>query len=534
VGGAPGFVYPHARSETGLERAIYVVAAVLIVAGLYRARRYYVDDAYITLRYAERWLAGKGLTWTDGERVEGYTHPLWLLQIALLGRLGVALPDSPRVLGVAYLAAIFAVFQRARALPFSVLVLATLPGLSLWAMGGLETVSFAFWLILAALLTVRIVETEKAATRSGALAGSALAAAALTRPEGLAVAVVVAAWVARSRQGLALRGLLIAFAVPVSAWEVLRLAYYGDLVANPARVKLGGYPLLQDVEGGFSYLWACASSWAYAVLPALLVLSLATTRRAAAPWILAMALPVVAGLLLGGGDHMAGARLFLPAAVLVVFAAGISGQTRPRWLGPALMTCGAALQAPVALANDRGPDLAVAYGQPTGRFFEQNLPVGSLIAMATVGSTPFLAPSMRFIDTLGLNDRHIARRTVPLGVATWQAMAGHLKGDGAYVLSRAPDVVVLGGPAGNLGEDPRQWFLTDSELLELPGFREHYRPYGFRLPEDYLIAYLRKGSAAADTLAMMGRLLRSPWEVLPNQHSRSNAAVAHGVAFPRE
>ena len=36
------------------------------------------DDALITLRYAERLLDGHGLTWNDGERVEGYSNLLWL------------------------------------------------------------------------------------------------------------------------------------------------------------------------------------------------------------------------------------------------------------------------------------------------------------------------------------------------------------------------------------------------------------------------------------------------------------------------
>ena len=32
---------------------------------------YTADDAYISLRYAHRLMNGQGLTWTDGERVEG-------------------------------------------------------------------------------------------------------------------------------------------------------------------------------------------------------------------------------------------------------------------------------------------------------------------------------------------------------------------------------------------------------------------------------------------------------------------------------
>ncbi|MGB5702608.1 MAG: hypothetical protein WBM48_07315, partial [Polyangiales bacterium] len=37
------------------------------------------DDAFISLRYAQRLLEGHGLTWTDGPPVEGYSNLLWVL-----------------------------------------------------------------------------------------------------------------------------------------------------------------------------------------------------------------------------------------------------------------------------------------------------------------------------------------------------------------------------------------------------------------------------------------------------------------------
>ena len=43
---------------------------------------FFSDDSFISLRYAARLLAGEGLTWTDGERVEGYSNLLWVLLTA--------------------------------------------------------------------------------------------------------------------------------------------------------------------------------------------------------------------------------------------------------------------------------------------------------------------------------------------------------------------------------------------------------------------------------------------------------------------
>ena len=36
------------------------------------------DDAYITMRYARNAAAGEGIVYNPGERVEGYSNPLWL------------------------------------------------------------------------------------------------------------------------------------------------------------------------------------------------------------------------------------------------------------------------------------------------------------------------------------------------------------------------------------------------------------------------------------------------------------------------
>ncbi|MBL8723003.1 MAG: hypothetical protein JNK49_03110 [Planctomycetes bacterium] len=42
------------------------------------------DDTYITLRTVENFLAGHGLVWNLGERVQTYTHPLWLFVLAAM------------------------------------------------------------------------------------------------------------------------------------------------------------------------------------------------------------------------------------------------------------------------------------------------------------------------------------------------------------------------------------------------------------------------------------------------------------------
>jgi hypothetical protein len=53
--------------------------AVIVVVNAWMA-----DDAFITLRTVDNFVAGHGLTWNVQERVQAYTHPLWMFLLSLL------------------------------------------------------------------------------------------------------------------------------------------------------------------------------------------------------------------------------------------------------------------------------------------------------------------------------------------------------------------------------------------------------------------------------------------------------------------
>jgi len=40
------------------------------------------DDSYITFRTIDNFIKGYGLTWNIGERVQAYTHPLWMFLLS--------------------------------------------------------------------------------------------------------------------------------------------------------------------------------------------------------------------------------------------------------------------------------------------------------------------------------------------------------------------------------------------------------------------------------------------------------------------
>ncbi len=529
-----------AEHQRWLDLGCLLLAVLIATIALFHVRDFYHDDAFITLRYASRLLSGKGLTWSDGERVEGFTHPLWLGQIALLGGLGFDLVGATRVLGVTYLLVLFIIWRRAGAWPLPLLLIASQPGLILWTLGGLETVSFCTWMILGCRLGQRVCEysadLNPRAQRYGMLLGLALAGAALTRPEGLATGVITLLVVLSRRRLRPALTAAAAFILPVCAYLAFRIAYFGDWIPNSARVKIDGIPFITQFGFAVHYIRSTALEWLPCV--AIGALSILFLPRFRSLWVVSLSVPILVSILFGGGDHMVGARLIVPITVLFAYAASINGWPSSR-LNRSIISIalcvGLAWQCRIDFSRTVTRDDAAAVGEPVGRFFHEHLPPSTLVALATAGSTPYFAPSLRFIDTLGLNDRAIASRSSPVIITRWQAIPGHRKGDGESVLNRQPDIIVLGPADGYLGTDPRRWFLSDFELLTSPRFQALYRPYVFLVPVTpqeaawpavaqrlipmkrsiALVAYLHTDSPSAAGFARLGALLPVPWRDAP-------------------
>jgi len=152
-------------------------------------------DAYITFRYAANWAAGLGPVFNPGERVLGFTSPLWTALTAV----GLGLHADPVVWArgfalagdVAALLAFGLLLERhasrAAAWMFAA-AWSTYPYFAAVTASGLET---GFVVALLGL-------SAWGADRGSGWTGAALGALALSRPGGFAMAVVLAPWV-RSR-----------------------------------------------------------------------------------------------------------------------------------------------------------------------------------------------------------------------------------------------------------------------------------------------------------------------------------------------
>ena len=459
---------------------------------------FFADDALISLRYAERLLDGHGLTFTDGERVEGYSNLLWVLVVAAGGIVHPDLIAVARTLGLACAAALLAAFVRAGvsgatlAGPLAALgALALSHGLAVWTIGGLEQ---SLQLALLAWALVLAIETEQSPSRPRAvIAGSCFALLALTRPDGLLFAgtTVLGLLLARGPSPAAAVRLAPIVILPAAAYAAqlgFRLAYYGDWWPNTAYVKLSiSAPHAAD---GWRYLREGAVAYGPLMLLAAVVV-LARRPRRRAEWLvpLAGALGWAAYVVAIGGDIFPARRHFLPLVVCAAAAVACGWKTSLVARLPALAQAAVVALALVPQARLQGAD-------PANRTAREEVwewecaTMASVLRTAFARSAPLVAADpigcvayfsgLPALDLMGLNDRHIARTRPP---DFGHGFLGHELGDGAYVLSRRPDLVILCTPAGS----PTGCFRSGRELIALPAFHQQYvlttvSPAGARYP----------------------------------------------------
>ncbi len=471
-------------------------SAVLIV----HARSYLplvYDDAYISLRYAMRFLQGKGLTWTDGEAVEGYSNLLWVLSCAALGGLGLDLIDATRLLGLLCGALAMAAFMVAfpprnwsGSLPVlaGTMFIALAGPVGIWAVAGLEGCMVAALLAWGIVLLRPLLDGAEPGWKTVLLPGIPLALLCLTRPDTPLIVVTIGAFLL-IRAGSLRRGVIAALglgALPglATLGQIgFRLAYYGDWIPNTARAKVAFTAKRVDLG-----MECVADAWfsSYALwIPAAIALYVAWRDRSRRSRIL-----LVVTLLVVWTGYAAtitcrpfGYRMLMPCFVLLPYLVAealdwIVGRrreaVRAAWVGTlaALLTFGWAQQNDnnIAMARGRMPTLSrkgATIGKLLRRAFTERDP---LVAVDAAGAIPYFS-QLRSLDMLGLNDAHIARlRTAGFG----QGLQGHELGDGRYVFERQPDIII----GGILGGE-RLSYVGGREMEADPRFADWYRLANF-------------------------------------------------------
>lgn len=221
---------------------------VVAVAAMAAARAWVCDDAFITFRVVNQFLAGEGPVFNIGERVQVFTHPLWFMLLCLWKGLGGSLFPGVMLLSWALFSAglvcIYSAFKTRSLVVIAVFVaLFFTRAIADFATGGLEApLSFALFAVV--ILSIR---------RNHHWAAVAfLSLIPLNRLDLLPWILPFAWLIARSIGRV--RTLVIAV-LPATLWAGFSLLYYGTPLPNTALAKLGA-PLVERLDQGLAYVAA--------------------------------------------------------------------------------------------------------------------------------------------------------------------------------------------------------------------------------------------------------------------------------------
>jgi arabinofuranosyltransferase len=310
-----------------LKRA-YVTAGVLLLvfACVVLQNAWVCDDAFITWRTIDHFVGGRGPVYNVGERVQAYTHPLWMFLLAALHVITREAWWTTVFASVAVsVAAVYVVAAKLTRPDWVAVPILTAMILSRafveYSASGLENplahlvVAWTCWVYF----------RELPSRRSVRLTALGFSLGVLTRPD---LALVLAPlWFANLRHAK-LRGVpraqlatacLIGLA-PLVAWEAFSVIYYGALVPNTAYAKLAtGIPRMDLLAHGAAYVQVSFEMdplTPFTIALGLLVIGWRRDRRAyPLRWSIGLYLAYLVWI---GGDFMAGRFLTVPFLLALI------------------------------------------------------------------------------------------------------------------------------------------------------------------------------------------------------------------------
>jgi arabinofuranosyltransferase len=455
---------------------------------------FFIDDAYISLRYVNQWLAGNGLVYNIGERVEGYSNFLWIVLLGSSGLSGLDLVFAARLWGIGFsIATLVLVYLFVRRLPFpllSLLFLALSAPFAMWAVGGLENPLFMFLAFAGSWLFYRE-ETRSSGWTSSIFWGLL----ALTRPDGLLFGGVAFLYrvlrLYRLRQWPQrhdyLRALVLAVLVlPHFIW---RLTYYGYPLPNTLYAKSMGMSLRSFLEGGY-YIYSSFEIIGGVFFASLLVL-LAVAARQRYRYTAYFTLNIAAYFLFifaAGGDWMPAQRFLASILPLLAVVIHAGAAELVRLLSPLLR--GRLAWTPVFIqllyivaislsARFISPGIPIDHRlslpYPWVTYLEERIQHTDTIAVFDAGFVGYRLPlTVRIVDMVGLTDEYIAHRPAQFPGGLWGRGDAWGRWDVDYVLAQNPRFVQMHLHGVDEQGNWRTGFTGTALLVNDPRFQERY------------------------------------------------------------
>lgn len=324
------------RQDQGLRRClIFALTCVFFLVALRDA--WVGDDIYITLRTVKQWVMRGELGWNPGERVQAYTHPLWMLVLTIGYVFTKEAYYTTLVISLLFQGtAICVVLAKSKNQLASMLFLALLVSSRAvidYTSSGLEN-PLTHLLCAVTLALFCNPNWGIAASKRWPPYGQRLftmslltALAMCNRLDTVLLVAPMAAWTLWTalRGGLKVHqaaGAILLGALPIIAWEIFSLIYYGSFVPNTALAKLNTQiPSSELFFQGLNYLYESLINDHLTLITIIAGLSLPlATKKPRHFAVVAGALLYTLYLLKIGGDFMSGRFLtgpfFLTAALV--------------------------------------------------------------------------------------------------------------------------------------------------------------------------------------------------------------------------
>lgn len=484
---------------------LIVITAVVLLAC---ANRFIQDDAFISFRYAQNLIEGKGLVWNDGDRIEGYTNFLWTLLIAGAMYLGIPPLFAAQWTGLAlFIVTLLGcrkiLLMLLRSEPFAILgliLIGTNYTFSCYATGGLETqlqTALVTWQIY---LMLRLTNRSVQPLHDGFLLSILASLSVLTRLDSVLIASICIGFAlitVHSRKPLFIINLLVPFIIIPGIWIAWKFQYYGDIFPNTfyAKTSALGLPL-----HGFYYIYLFFVS--YWLIPFLFFFFTSLFKMAGAVRIAVFRFVGVitiwcAYVMAVNGDFMEFRFMtpIIPAIFIIItivlhslkdvflqatFVVMILAGSLHHFLMFGIEAQPTSIQT-IQILSDFVSDPECNWqdvGIELGNYFDHDPSV--VIATTAAGAIPYYS-RLTCIDMLGLNDRWIAQHGNILG-----SIPGHQRGPTIDYLIRRKVNLVLGHPDIYQRDQttPTQYsFNTVLNLMKLRIKENDRFPFGTSLVE---------------------------------------------------
>lgn len=475
-----------------------------------------VDDAMVSMRYAQHLARGYGLVWNIGQPpVEGFTNPLWMLVMSVFhllpipaAKISLAIMLVSALLLVANAMMVYRIAESLRpAMSITPLLAAGMTAfyfpLVFWSLRGMEVGLLVLLVDAAVLLVVRM--DRAAQPRDLALLGLLLALAVLTRLDAIVQVSILLVYlsVRRFASRTVATPLLMAVVTTVAVLLFQRL-YFGDLLPNTYYQKMAGTALWDRLRNGLLmfYQHALWDTALPAVFSLVCMVHYRDLRRPETFLLAALFAVQCAYSIWVGGDYaepeLDAANRFITQgmpALILLFSLSLDRVLSDARLGlvgkPPLQAAAAVALSVVAMfiitgrpwlawSRNNAPLLQADIRRTReGLFLAKYTSPQALIAVHAAGQIPYYS-GRTTIDLLGLNDPVIAK-----GPVTGPFYPGHDKWNYAYSISRLrPDLIADNWTrlAAFMKTQPDYrklpngiYVRKDSRLIDLAGLAQEYR-----------------------------------------------------------